>query len=625
MKKKSKSGFLLAETIIVSMVVITALIIIYIQFINITKNYQNSMKYNNVDKLHNINQIVKFVESEDTESLVTLLNNSENRYVDLTSCDNFTEYLYCENLFDILNIKTVLLTDENTSTLVNNIKGKNLVGEGMYNFLRRISSDGTNSERIVVEFNDETFATLKLNVAYQETLLNGADPELSKNLIPVVISSNGEVKKADITSEWYKYEDKKWANAVVVNNDKQEYYNISNPNTIIDANDIAAYYVWIPRYKYEIFTDVKNLEIVGSITDSSEYVNKADIINIVFENKMTDKSTGTNKDEWLTHPAFTFGEEDLNGIWVGKFETTGTASEPTVLGYDSRYTETNNVKSLRSQKVSEQFLTSLKITKLYNLSKKSAMLKNIEWGAIAYLTNSQYGRCTENSDGSYTCEEVMINNSNVHNTGCAASVAPTTNYGEYIEQTDHSEGYYAGCENEWHTTAGQKASTTGNAYGIYDMSGGAWEYVMGVIETATDSGIPASGKNNDYNSGFTGTLTYPNDGSDSSITSITGVSFPDGKYFDIYAYNTSSIVYADRGHLGDATYELDGFTNWKGSDGSTRYRSGWNQDYAYLNYIGNPWFGRGGAWNDGSDSGVFAFHSYAGYAYGIFSFRSVLR
>ena len=25
---------------------------------------------------------------------------------------------------------------------------------------------------------------------------------------------------------------------------------------------------------------------------------------------------------WATHPAFSFGNKELNGIWVGKFETT---------------------------------------------------------------------------------------------------------------------------------------------------------------------------------------------------------------------------------------------------------------------------------------------------------------
>ena len=31
------------------------------------------------------------------------------------------------------------------------------------------------------------------------------------------------------------------------------------------------------------------------------------------------------------------------------------------------------------------------------------------------------------------------------------------------------------------------ASTTGNIYGVYDMSGGSWEYVMGIYNNGTGS------------------------------------------------------------------------------------------------------------------------------------------
>ena len=68
-------------------------------------------------------------------------------------------------------------------------------------------------------------------------------------------------------------------------------------------------YVWIPRYKYQLF----NVE--GAQTT-------AQMINIEFENNSTSKSSGTQNSQWLTHPAFTFGDTELNGIWVGKFESS---------------------------------------------------------------------------------------------------------------------------------------------------------------------------------------------------------------------------------------------------------------------------------------------------------------
>ena len=146
---------------------------------------------------------------------------------------------------------------------------------------------------------------------------------------------------------------------VLVSDDVRETYENAAAGSTIALNKVLAYYVWIPRYKYKIFTDIENLVDNGSI-DISNYQNKASEIDIVFEDKETTKSSGSTKGSYLTHPAFTFGSEELNGIWVGKFETTGTAASPTILPGDT---------SLKSQNVSMQFLTSQKLN--YGTNKES--------------------------------------------------------------------------------------------------------------------------------------------------------------------------------------------------------------------------------------------------------------
>ncbi len=462
---------------------------------------------------------------------------------------------------------------------------------------------------------------------YIDATVNGAIPELDDGMIPVVYE-NGIVKKANIREEWYNYSNKEWANAVLVTDATRNTYKNAEAGTTIQMKDILAFYVWIPRYRYQIFTDTNHITNLGVISGPEAYVNVAHLIDVVFENKDISKSNGTAVGEWLTHPAFTFGTEELNGIWVGKFETTGNASNPTILPTDTRYSQTSSITSLRSQNVSAQFTTSKKLN--YGTTKDAAMLKNSEWGVVAYLTASIYGQETT---------EVMINNSKIYNTGCAATAAATKGYGTYdkMTQTNHTEGPYAGCENEWYTTQGIKASTTGNIYGIYDMNGGSWEYVMGVMEDATDSGVPTTGRHNLYNSGFTGKLTCPTcdattSGVDASIISITGVAFPESKYYDLYKYGTESTGYYQsnqgriiRAKLGDATLELDNFAYWKDVDNNNRQHSGFYEDYALFVGSGYPWFFRGGNWADGAAAGVFAFAYTYGHANGGISFRSVLR
>ena len=242
---------------------------------------------------------------------------------------------------------------------------------------------------------------------YKESILNGAYPEIKEGLIPVTIDNNGQVKQADLKTEWYSYEKKNWANAVILKADAKV-----GEDGIIKEEDIQQYYVWIPRYKYQLW-NVKGEEKYPNNTEEPS------AIQIIFEGKNTKVSNGDENGEWLTHPAFT--SFDTNGIWVGKFEisydeNTFTDSN-TFLTQNINYAAATdaskvlikpNVRSLTYKSVSE-FYT---LIKEMNSSLNSHMMKNMEWGAVAYLTNSKYGRCT-----SGICSEVRINNNSNYITG----------------------------------------------------------------------------------------------------------------------------------------------------------------------------------------------------------------
>ncbi|MDD3392622.1 MAG: prepilin-type N-terminal cleavage/methylation domain-containing protein [Bacilli bacterium] len=435
---------------------------------------------------------------------------------------------------------------------------------------------------------------------YAETVLNGTDPELSEGMIAVIIESDGTVKKADTENKWYDYEDKEWANAILVNETSRSTYEIAEAGTIIAAEDILSYYVWIPRYKYKIWNDGSNY----TVNTTSEPESNEQTIEIVFESNTTTKSQGDSTGEWLTHPAFTFGTEDLNGIWVGKFETTGTTDKVTILP---------NTTSLRNLDVSTMFTLSRSIEivgNIYGLVSSEVdahMMKNMEWGAVAYLSHSKYG----------INDEIRYNNSSTYTTGCAASSEPVTGY---------ITAGYSGCANAYNTEIGYLASTTGNITGIYDMSGGSWEYVVAVVEDSTDTDTPLSGRNILYNSGFNGNFGCSTcDSQDGSIIEITnGIDFPNSKYYDLYAYGTSSVDYS-RGKLGDATIELGNFgKSTIENSGSTIYVSSWYHDCSHMIQLSYPWFTRGGNWGYGANNGIFSFGSSTGKSYGGHSFRQVL-
>ena len=463
----------------------------------------------------------------------------------------------------------VWLDKDTTLDDINNTIGANNSWEGKITVITTLSNDLT-------KYNDNTIA---------------ATPILYQGLIPVKYDDSGNVLVADTTKRWYNYKAHEWANAVLVNCSdstiKSKYFNNDMSlkddviGTTISMDEILQMYVWIPRYRYKLF-NAEN----GTASEQA--------IEIQFEKVSDSKSTGTKNGEWLTHPAFTFGNTELPGFWAAKFEASGSTDN---------YQIKPNQKSLTSINLATMYNTSR--STILNASKyglnnnvDTHMMKNMEWGAIAFLTNSIYGRYNDSSTCIASGCEVWINNINTGYgngtavdgqvqwgpsiTGCAGS---STSAGVLNSQTACASGY------DW-KTKGVNASTTGNQYGIYDMSGGAWEYVMGVQKDS-------SGNVQVGSSGF------------------STASLPDSKYYDLYDYQAEDGVGYTRYHLGDATREVLKNTSSQG-------QNAWWSDYSYNIYSSRPWVYRGGSYSYGSGAGVFVFGRYVGWGDAVISFRSVL-
>ena len=489
-------------------------------------------------------------------------------------------------------------------------------------------------------------------------------PDIKDGMIPVVISSNGITSTiSENDASWYNYNNQEWANMVLVSDSSRSTYQ-NTSGVVVSEDDILAYYVWIPRYKYRIWT-----------TSNSSKGSEQEI-DIIFESKDTTKSTGkvsctsltnptyaeypecyglpyfmsdsdkevfiswvrfmvinsfeldtftleqattlvnesfqsgyftmngvsmtvdevvdmynsnneTNisvskkyissnetivKNYYITHPAFTFGNTEVSGIWVGKFETGGTATAPLIKP---------DISSLRSQKVSEEFTTAQIFgTSTYGMTSNvdAHMMKNSEWGAVAYLSHSRYG----------VNREVYINNSSGYYTGRSGGNVPgfTPINGTYTDQTLTTQynkyGFYTwdGYLLEYNTNTksgihdiNKVASTTGNITGVYDMSGGAWEYVMGYYSPAGSTWGATSSSNS---AGFS--------------------SQPNSKYYDDYTA-TNSLTACN----GGICY----------GHGLSEVR-GWYGDYAGFVDASYPWFLRGGYYGDVSGAGTFNFGSSSG-------------
>ena len=452
------------------------------------------------------------------------------------------------------------------------------------------------------------------------------EPILDNSMIPIYYDEDENVwKKADSTNqdrnyEWYDYCEKKWANSVTVSSSNRATYLNASPGTEIPMEDILTMQVWIPRYKYKVWnynsdgtkiSSPQEIEIVfeegtnstGEITCSDNIQGEdgdgtSEICKLKSTNIECTDSTCNNK--YYTHPAFTFGSEEIEGFWVGKFEMSilethvcfTFPSNDNCNRTDIAPLALPDKKTYRYARVSSFEANIMKMNDENNqygfsVNTDTHMIKNMEWGAVAYLSHSKYGTCTNGE-----CHEVGINNNSNYITGCGAvagSESSTT------------------C-NSYNTENGMKASTTGNIYGIYDMSGGSSEYVMGNI-VSPDGVTMLSGYEINANSGYRG-VVYDS----GKYTNYTGLLlYPDSKYYDKYSFGTNANQ-RQRSKLGDGIKEIYNYAEY-----------GWYDDYSYIATNIYSWIHRGGRYGAESNAGVFiSNNNYYGSSYEYVSSRFII-
>lgn len=164
MKKNKKRGFILAETIVISTVVMTSLVFIYIQFNSVNNGFNRTFKYNSVNNLYLTNEVKKFILNSGSLKLTQALDDNSLSYLDLTTCSTsyFTEYIYCQTLFDNIKAKKVLFTTSDVTNLKAEVASNNSISSGLATFIKAINSSNTGSHRIIIEFEDDTYATLQI-------------------------------------------------------------------------------------------------------------------------------------------------------------------------------------------------------------------------------------------------------------------------------------------------------------------------------------------------------------------------------------------------------------------------------------------------------------------------------
>jgi len=468
-------------------------------------------------------------------------------------------------------------------------------------------------------------------------------PELLTGMTPIKFTEPEDkkegttVKTAYTDNNWYDYETKKWANT---------------------QTEDGSMWVWIPRYAYRVNSSTQTCDIVFLIGTSDNYYDENGKIQTAKRQKTADETIDTTTG-YTVHPAFTnesnigFAnggwDKELAGIWVAKFEAgyaggnnnapKGVSSEATYtqseLWASSAETGTGNDGTISARNWTDGVYGSTETTIKYptfqgltysmnyinqndafNISRTltgknniyginsnntdSHLMKNSEWGAIAYLSQSKYGLNGTN---------IYINNITLNSsttsvyaiTGCsAASSADDEKVTTTIEKLNNRTETNAYV---WTQKNGTKASSTGTIYGIYDLSGGTWERTAGIVVNGNDNltiygnSLLNNGKNESTSTKYVTVYTS----NDSTITD-----------YDIASrknYENNKKIY------GDAISE----TSTLGTE-----QNSWYLDYSYFVGYYKPFFIRGGGFGYSSGAGLFSFYRSDGNSGYINGFRAVL-
>ena len=475
--------------------------------------------------------------------------------------------------------------------------------------------------------------------------------------------SKGEVAKKGEEgfdeNNWYDYKTCKWANTVTEDGSywvwipryayKIEY---NNPSDKSQGGTIDV--------KFLIGTTDQYYDDEGNIQTAKRAKSKEEVVDTTSDYYVHPAFTDESNIDYANGG----WDKEIPGIWVAKFEAgfaSGNNSAP-VKASNVNYTQTDAMveateagTSTGSRQAARNWLdgiygektTSIKYPTFqpvtysmnyinrndtYNISRAltdsgniyglnssttdSHLMKNSEWGATAYLSWSEYGT---NKTESYI-NNITLNSGDRERTETSGKIGVDSVYAvtgltsgsQTEEKQQKSESDIKSLNNRtgnnatngiyaWDQTEGQKASSTLNMYGVYDLSGGLWEGTSGYINNG-DGNLTVFGANMVANGNVSTkyATVYPYKSPENSSSSKPGEdNYKENKYI-----------------FGDAIRET--------STGGGSTNSSWNDDYSYFHALYNPFSVRGGDYTNNIYAGMFYFHRTSGDSTTAGGFRPVL-
>ena len=168
---KNKKGFTLVEVLVVSIFIITTLVFLFTQFLNLKKSYDNILIYNTVDGLYGTKNINDYLNTSNLMMEDIIDTVDKNDYIDLSDCSK-SPLIYenfCNNLYNSLNVKSVIVTHEDLVEFKKILNNNNYYSENLKQYINKTTVKGfEKSYRLIVEYNNNNVSSIIMEVRGNE-------------------------------------------------------------------------------------------------------------------------------------------------------------------------------------------------------------------------------------------------------------------------------------------------------------------------------------------------------------------------------------------------------------------------------------------------------------------------
>lgn len=138
--KKNNRGFMLAEVIVTSTVIVTAMIGLYTSFNKLYKNYEVKNRYQYIDGVYATKEMVQGMLNDDMAHFMNdIFYSSTSKYlIQNNQCDESTLVSSCQDIANFYHVLNMIIVEYDEESIKSLIKPPNVISEEFKEYIEYV-------------------------------------------------------------------------------------------------------------------------------------------------------------------------------------------------------------------------------------------------------------------------------------------------------------------------------------------------------------------------------------------------------------------------------------------------------------------------------------------------------